>query len=209
MEYQLYPLSDHAIVIELGKEISEAIQQKIQLITSFLDDYSAEWMIAYIPAFTTVTIFYDPMKLSSFNNSDELPYDQVCHYIDQFMPGMVIDKQIESRVVDIPVCYGGELGPDIAHESCNNRSNSCNNRSKSCNKTRNSCNMMLNSCDNPTKSCETMPSRATSDQLVRCFPPPSHSKINIRRIIATLSASYSTYEMIKRNFNQWVFFIPY
>lgn len=120
MEYQLYPLSDHAIVIELGKKISEAIQQKIQLITSFLDDYSADWMIAYIPAFTTVTIFYDPMKLSSFNKSDEMPYDQVCHYIDQFMSGLIIDKPIESRVVEIPVCYGGELGPDIAHVAKSN-----------------------------------------------------------------------------------------
>src|SRR5690625_3290322 len=120
MEYQLYPLSDHAIVIELGKEISEAIQQKIQLITSFLDDYSEDWMIAYIPAFTTVTIFYDSMKLSSFNKSGELPYDQVCHYIDQFMSGLIIDKQIESRIVEIPVCYGGELGPDLVHVAKSN-----------------------------------------------------------------------------------------
>ena len=57
MDYQLFPLGDHAIIIELGEEINIDIQQKIQFITSYLDDHPLEWMVEYIPAFTTITIF--------------------------------------------------------------------------------------------------------------------------------------------------------
>ena len=65
MFYQLSPLGDQAILIQLGEDINMANHKKIQIITSYLDDQPFEWMIEYIPAFTTVTIFYDPIKITT------------------------------------------------------------------------------------------------------------------------------------------------
>jgi inhibitor of KinA len=113
MEYCLYPLGDNGVIIELGSEINIDTQLKVQVVTTFLDDLPPEWMIEYIPAFTTVAIFYDPVNISSLSDQNSLPYDYVCHQIGELLSRLTSGKTIESRIVEIPVCYGGEFGPDL------------------------------------------------------------------------------------------------
>ncbi|AIE58998.1 5-oxoprolinase subunit PxpB [Bacillus methanolicus] len=115
MEYRLHPLGDNAVIIELGEDINLETQQKVKMITSFLDKTPPEWMIEYIPSFTTVTIFYDPVKISYQHNCDNLPYDFVCSQLQQLLAELKDDKTITPRLVEIPVCYGGEFGPDLEY----------------------------------------------------------------------------------------------
>ena len=113
MDYELSPLGDQAIRIQLGKDINIATHQKIQTITSYLDDHPFEWMIEYIPAFTTVTIFYDPIKITFLNQGSHLPYHFVYEQLTNLLSGLTVGKTIESKTITIPVCYGGKLGPDL------------------------------------------------------------------------------------------------
>jgi inhibitor of KinA len=113
MFYQLSPLGDQAILIQLGEDINMANHKKIQIITSYLDDQPFVWMIEYIPAFTTVTIFYDPIKIILLNQGSQLPYDFVYEQLNNVLLGLTTGKIIESKTILIPVCYGEELGPDL------------------------------------------------------------------------------------------------
>lgn len=70
-------------------------------------------MIEYIPAFTTITIFYDPFKIIKAFKSNQLPYTYVCQQINFLFEQFNFDKSTQQRLVEIPVCYGGELGPDL------------------------------------------------------------------------------------------------
>lgn len=115
MEYRLHPLGDNAVIIELGEDINIETQQKVKMITSILDNNPPEWMIEYIPAFTTVTVFYNPVKTSNLLNYKILPYDYVCGKLQQLLRELKADKKIKHRVVKIPVCYGGEFGPDLEY----------------------------------------------------------------------------------------------
>ena len=101
-----YPLGDQAIVIQLGDKISEDIQRHITSICSFLEEYSFEGFIEYVPAFTTVTIFYDPL---------------VTHYgtVEPLMEEMLEaiseeDRKVAEVTIEIPVLYGGPQGPDLS-----------------------------------------------------------------------------------------------
>jgi inhibitor of KinA len=113
MEHQLSPLGDHAIIIELGEEINMDTHQKVQVTASYLDDHPFEWMVEYIPAFTTITIFFDPMKVTKYSRRKILPYHFVCKQVSEILSSIKAEKKIKSRKVEIPVCYGGELGPDL------------------------------------------------------------------------------------------------
>ncbi|EIJ82214.1 KipI [Bacillus methanolicus PB1] len=115
MDYRLQPLGDNAVIIELGEDINIETQQIIKMIASLLDNNPPEWMIEYIPAFTTATIFYDPFKITNLLNNEILPYDYVCGQLQQLLAGLKADKTIKPRVVKIPVCYGGEFGPDLEY----------------------------------------------------------------------------------------------
>lgn len=101
-----YPLGDSAIVMELGESISEDIQRCIATIGSFLDEYSFEGFIEYVPAFTTVTVFYDPL-VADYETVEALLAEMLEEIADEAY-------DVESVTVDIPVLYGGSQGPDLA-----------------------------------------------------------------------------------------------
>ncbi|HZG71453.1 MAG TPA: 5-oxoprolinase subunit PxpB [Chondromyces sp.] len=113
MNYDFYPLGDHAVLIEFGSGINPDIQKRVQVVSSFLDEHPPDWMIEYIPAFSTVTIFYDPIYVTALSRSSCLPYDYVCLLLNELLSGLTFEKTIPPRIVEIPVCYGGEFGPDL------------------------------------------------------------------------------------------------
>lgn len=106
MDFQLHPMGDRAVIMEFGTDISPTILKKIQNVTKLLEDYHPMWLIEYIPAFTTITILYDPITLS---------FREVCQQIKELVSSYTDTTTIEQRVVDIPVCYGGEMGPDLEY----------------------------------------------------------------------------------------------
>lgn len=101
-----YPLGDSAVVIELGQVISEDIHHHIISIGNFLDEYSFEGFIEYVPAFTTVTVFYDPLITDYL--TVEVLLMEMLNEVDEGEGG------IASITVDIPVLYGGTQGPDLS-----------------------------------------------------------------------------------------------
>jgi inhibitor of KinA len=64
-------------------------------------------MIEVVPAFTTVAVFYDPAKIG---NLDVLRNELVVR-----MPRLIPRKDKSAgREMVVPVCYGGDFGPDLA-----------------------------------------------------------------------------------------------
>ncbi|NHM33265.1 5-oxoprolinase subunit PxpB [Neobacillus terrae] len=114
MNYSLQPLGDHAVIIELGEDINLETQQNLKLITSFFDKNLEDWMVEYIPAFTTVSLFYDPVKVMNQSSKiHALPYDIVCTKLRSLLGRIHAVNEDNQRLVEIPVCYGGNLGPDL------------------------------------------------------------------------------------------------
>lgn len=114
MEFTLHPLDDRSVMIELGKEINNETVEKVKQLSSFFEEQSLDWLIEYVPAFTTISIFYDPMYF--FNSLEKaLPYTRVCEKIKELLLNFKMNERSEPRTVEIPVCYGGELGPDLDH----------------------------------------------------------------------------------------------
>lgn len=112
MDYSLYPLGENAIIIELGNELNLLTHQKVQAISSFLENHSFHWMVEYIPAFSTVTIFYNPLKIMN-NLKGELPNQFVCNELHEALSDLPVNQHTETRIVEIPVCYGEQFGPDL------------------------------------------------------------------------------------------------
>ncbi|GGF30713.1 kinase A inhibitor [Halobacillus andaensis] len=110
MDYTLTPLGDQAIVITVSHEINEEAQANVRLISQLLDKQRPYWMVEYIPAFTTVTVFYHPVVL---NKDGILPYEQVKKNLEELLTLVESGDAATPRTIEIPVCYGGEFGPDL------------------------------------------------------------------------------------------------
>ncbi|MCA0984152.1 5-oxoprolinase subunit PxpB [Halobacillus yeomjeoni] len=115
MDAEYYSLGDQAIVIELGDKIERTTHQRVKEVSEYLKNHPPHWMIEYIPAFTTVTVFYDPIKVMEDSTSGKLPYSIVCEKLDQQITNLEITTDSEPRLIEIPVCYGGEFGPDLSY----------------------------------------------------------------------------------------------
>ena len=104
MEFTFSPLSEHALVIETKPIIDKETEQAVRKLTLLLDSHPPEWMIEFIPAFTTVTVFYDPSRIRRAQ-------------VEQQLRLLLADlNEIEApaaRTIDIPVCYGDTFGPDL------------------------------------------------------------------------------------------------
>lgn len=100
----LIPLGDSAVIVQMGQTIQPETHRQVKALAAHLDEHPFPGLIEYIPAFTTVTVFYDPLRLS---------FSSVCWILEQMVSGLGDAMDIQPKTVEIPVCYGGEFGPDL------------------------------------------------------------------------------------------------
>jgi len=102
---QYYPLGDSAVVVQLKNEISEEVNQQIRAISNWLDEYTFEGFVEYVPAFTNITIYYQPWILN---------YDEIVLLLKEMIEQVgEIEEEATPTVVTIPVWYGASTGPDL------------------------------------------------------------------------------------------------
>lgn len=106
------PLGDAAAVVTFGDSIDPDTHERVLTFAANLDSSSFPAMVEYIPSFATVTVIYDPLAstFGDFAASLEAALDQVAS----------VESPIEADPVEIPVCYGGEFGPDLDFVAAHN-----------------------------------------------------------------------------------------
>lgn len=122
---ELLPLGDGAAVVRFGSRIDEPTRQKVQALTACLERNPFPGLIEVVPAFVSVTVFYDPMKVADPqtgeawnagpNNGFRIrsPFRIVSGLLSRLAADLGEAGQDAPRIVEIPVCYGGEHGPDL------------------------------------------------------------------------------------------------
>ncbi|WP_226659185.1 5-oxoprolinase subunit PxpB [Pseudalkalibacillus hwajinpoensis] len=70
MKLDYYPLGDTGIQLVFGTEISEETNQKIRMFANELAQHPIDGVVEWVPAYTTLTIYYLPNKIS-FNTLKE------------------------------------------------------------------------------------------------------------------------------------------
>lgn len=94
---------DRAIIIEFGNMINPEINTKIRSMVKSIDKENIEGIIEIIPTYRSIQIVYDPMVVD---------YEMFINRLKE-MEKSLDDVLTESRIVEIPIVYGGEYGPDI------------------------------------------------------------------------------------------------
>ncbi len=112
------PLGDSAIIVQFGTDISPEVHLKVKAFSDQLDKDPFCGFVEYVPAFTSVTVFYHPLTVYQMykgeGSKEKLsPYKIVHSIIEKRLEKLQAPLASEQRVVEIPVCYDGELGPDL------------------------------------------------------------------------------------------------
>lgn len=102
------PLGDCALQVTLGDAPDEAARLRVAAATRRLESAGLPGVVECVPGFTTVTLHLDPDRVSTWPADLAERIASLLERIDAADAGV-------DRLVEIPVCYGGELGPDLDH----------------------------------------------------------------------------------------------
>jgi KipI family sensor histidine kinase inhibitor len=95
---------DSALVVEFGDEISREVNRKVHALADALGKSSLPGLGESVPTYRSLLIHYDPFRLSC---------DEVRAFVSEALQECEESPSFEPRVVEIPVVYAGEFGPDI------------------------------------------------------------------------------------------------
>lgn len=109
------PLGDSALVVQLGYGIDPAIHNKIQQLCLLLENNPFHGFIEAVPSYNSLTVYYYPPSVNPNYSIQikESPYRIVSNYISKLLLELDTSKMPKHRLIDIPVVYGGEYGPDL------------------------------------------------------------------------------------------------
>lgn len=108
----MLPLGDSAVLIQFGDAINRSVHRKVQATTQDIEDHGFPGFIECVPSFTTVTVHYDLLEIQK-NDESISGFEHVCKLLRERLDKMDLQAEKESVIVEIPVCYGGDYGPDL------------------------------------------------------------------------------------------------
>jgi inhibitor of KinA len=102
------PLGDQAVTVTLGETIDEPTHRLVRAAVARMDGARLAGVVELVPAFVSITVHYDPAVVGT-----DAPYERIVGELKEILADLRAEALPPPRVVDIPVCYGGDLGPDL------------------------------------------------------------------------------------------------
>ncbi|ARK25526.1 kinase inhibitor [Sporosarcina sp. P37] len=109
-------LGDSAMIIKMGEGIHPSIHQQVKNLSFLLEEYPFDGFIESVPAYNSLAVYYSPYLVHQSKKgfqTDGTPIEKVTDYITALAVQISDLPVTEGRLVEIPVLYGGEFGPDL------------------------------------------------------------------------------------------------
>ncbi len=113
LPYRFFPLGDSAITIDFGNCIDENINLEVINRYHQLKKDLLPGMIEIVPAYSSLTIHYDILKISKFYPDTNSAYGVMTDFIEEKMKLPVTNINQETRLIKVPVCYDPEFARDL------------------------------------------------------------------------------------------------
>jgi len=109
----IYALSEKAVTVVFGNVISETLWRLISSFNQLLVQNPFAGLSTTVPAYSTLTVFFDPLLVATGGLRGKTCYEKVAGYLKQLSHSKPNQTVLAGNHIVIPVCYGGDFGPDI------------------------------------------------------------------------------------------------
>ncbi|MCF8030659.1 MAG: 5-oxoprolinase subunit PxpB [Desulfohalobiaceae bacterium] len=100
---------DGGLLVELGDRIDWTLNARTRRLALLLERRALPGVVEIVPAYCSFLILFEP---------ETLDLERLKAEIDDLFPGLddsgEKEPEASGQVVEIPVCYGGDFGPDLA-----------------------------------------------------------------------------------------------
>ncbi|NLE77439.1 MAG: 5-oxoprolinase subunit PxpB [Chloroflexi bacterium] len=102
---RLLPAGDSALLVEFADEISQEINDRVHALAQVLETRALAGVVEVVPTYRSVLVHYSPLKLT---------YGELREDVAALLTEPAAAAPRTATLVEIPVVYGGEYGPDLA-----------------------------------------------------------------------------------------------
>lgn len=113
LSYRIFPLGDAAITVDFGNCIRESVNNEVIARLNQLQKEPLPGMIEAVPAYSSLTIYYDVLMLRKKIPLSLTVYGWMKEQIENILQQQVKLAEEKKRIIHIPVCYDEEFAIDI------------------------------------------------------------------------------------------------
>ncbi len=109
----ILPLGDSSLLIRLGDGIELATNLRVHALDARLRRASLHGIVETVPAYATLLVHYDPLLVTA---------EQLTEALDAELAVVHEAMDRKPHLLEVPVRYGGEYGPDLSFVASYHRS---------------------------------------------------------------------------------------
>lgn len=111
--YTIFPLGDTALTVDFGNCIDQDISAHIMGVFKYMQANPVQGFIECVPAYSSLTIFYNPAILKKEIRSRETISDIAKEKLEEILEKKSCTLTDQPRTVKMPVCYDEAVAPDL------------------------------------------------------------------------------------------------
>ncbi len=98
--------SDCALIVSFGEDIYETVNKKVFALWKAIEREQVKGVVEVVPTYRDLCISYNPLE----QTTDHLI--EICNHL---IKNLSYKEESERRVIEVPVVYGREYGPDLEY----------------------------------------------------------------------------------------------
>jgi KipI family sensor histidine kinase inhibitor len=103
------PLGDQALLLRWDRVADVAANRRVHAFAGRVRAARAPWLVDCVPAYASLAVFFDAARIGVPD-----PFAFVREWLTARVDDATLAHEADAtRLVEIPVCYGGEHGPDL------------------------------------------------------------------------------------------------
>jgi inhibitor of KinA len=110
---KVFALGECAVIVEFSDHYSSQTLREIQQFSHSLQITNKDWIEEWTTAFTTVTIYFDLMKVSDRKKHHEDCLTFITKELNKIVTSSDEVKNVSKHPIEIPICYDEEFAPDL------------------------------------------------------------------------------------------------
>ncbi|MGI4847900.1 MAG: 5-oxoprolinase subunit PxpB [Janthinobacterium lividum] len=111
--WRILPMGDRCLLVEFGHRVERRVNDMVNHLCAHLLAHMPPGVDDVVPAFCVLALHYHPGQMERGPHA-ATPYAQLRDHVEALLLAGIPERQQQDRIVEIPVCYGGLFGPDLA-----------------------------------------------------------------------------------------------
>lgn len=112
--FVVYSLSEYAVTVQFDDRINVDTLERISSFNTLLHRHPFDGFCTAVPAYTTLSIYFDPVVVMQASQLIGInSFERVSTFLQQLQAKYSVSVNPTSAPTSIPLCYGGEFGPDL------------------------------------------------------------------------------------------------